>query len=125
MINIVPWDEQRCMVRCAAQLVKGCNVNGDLALELLRLNAQLRFGAFAYEPMGNLILFVHSILGGPNLDPEELITTVSDVALIADEYDDKIIDKYGGQTMRELLEESALDSMLATDPDGLDFPAKA
>jgi hypothetical protein len=64
----------------------------------------------------SLILFIHSILGGGTLDRDELIATLTDVALIADEYDDKIIQKYGGQTMRELLEEAALDRMLEADP---------
>ena len=43
------------------------------------------------------------------LDSEELNTTIRDVAIIADEYDDRIAARYGGQTMQELLEESVID----------------
>ena len=121
MINIVGWGEERALVRCAAQLVKGVNMDGDLALELLSINRHLRFGAFAYEPQGGLVLFMHSILGGTTLDPAELLATVTDVAIIADEYDDKIIDKYGGATMRDLLEEAALDRVLESDPEAFLF----
>ena len=39
----------------------------------------------------------------------ELNTTIRDVAIIADEYDDRIAARYGGQTMQELLEESVID----------------
>jgi hypothetical protein len=39
------------------------------------------------------------------------------VALIADDWDDKIIARYGGQRMHDLLEESALARVLATEPD--------
>jgi hypothetical protein len=69
----------------------------------------------------NVVLFSHSILGGPTLDKDELIITLTDVALVADEYDDKIISKYGGQTMREILEEAALERLLDADPDGFLF----
>ena len=117
MINIVPWDSDRALVRVVAQLVKGVRMSGDLALQLLHLNAQLRFGAFAFDPKDDLILFIHSLLGAATLDAEELLAAVTDVALIADEYDDKIIKKYGGQTMRELLEEAALERLLDADPD--------
>ena len=117
MINIVPWESDRALVRVVAQLVKGVRMSGDLALQLLNLNAQLRFGAFAFDPKDDLVLFIHSLLGGATLDAEELLAAVTDVALIADEYDDKIIKKFGGQTMRELLEEAALERLLEADPD--------
>ncbi|HEY8146711.1 MAG TPA: hypothetical protein VIG06_28720, partial [Kofleriaceae bacterium] len=59
--------------------------------------------------------------GGSTLDGAELLATLTDVALIADEYDDRIIQKYGGQTMRELLEEAALERLLEADPEGFRF----
>jgi len=91
-------------------------MDGSLAQQLLELNAHMRFGAFAYDPDGELVLYVHSILGGATLDPEELVATVRDVALIADEYDDRIIAKYGGQTMKDLLEEAAFERIMEHDP---------
>lgn len=121
MINIVPLDNDRAVIRCVAQLVRGVRMDGDLAQQLLHLNAQLRFGAFSYDPVDNVVLFSHSILGGPTLDKDELLITLTDVALVADEYDDKIISKYGGQTMREILEEAALERLLDADPDGFLF----
>ena len=116
MINIVPWEEDRALVRVAAQLVKGVGMTGELAEQLLHLNLQLRFGAFAFDPADSLILFIHSILGGPTLDGAELLATLTDVALIADEYDDRIAKKYGGHTMRDLLEEAAMERILENDP---------
>jgi hypothetical protein len=124
LINIVPWGEDRALVRCFAQLVKGVHMVGALATQLLTLNAHLRFGAFAYEPEGQLIVFLHSILGGATLDAEELLATVRDVALIADEYDDRIIAKFGGQTMKELLEEAAFEKILEHDPDAFDLASE-
>jgi hypothetical protein len=121
MINIVPWNENQALVRCVAQLVRGVRMDGRLAQQLLELNAHMRFGAFAYEPEGQLVLFIHSILGGATLDPEELVATVRDVALVADDYDDRIIAKYGGQTMKDLLEEAALEKILEKDPEAFQF----
>jgi len=125
MINIVPWGDDKALLRCVAQLIKGVRMDGQLALELLQLNAQLRFGAFGYDHHEKLLLFIHSILGGTTLDPDELLATLTDVAIIADEYDDRIIEKYGGQTMRDLLEEEALNRVLDADPDTFLFGAKA
>ncbi len=116
MINNVAWGKDRAMVRCSSQLVKGVEVDGKLALQLLELNTYLRFGSFAYEPAEQTVLFVHTILGGHTLDKDELMATLRDVALIADEYDDKLMEKYGGQRMVDLLQESALESIMAKHP---------
>lgn len=121
MINVVPWGDNRAMVRCTAQLVKGVDVDGPLAKQLLELNAHLRFGAFAWDPVEHTVLFNHTILGGTTLDPEELTTTLRDVALIADEYDDKLMKKYGGQRMIDLLEEAALERIIEKDPSTFRF----
>jgi len=121
MINVVPWGADRALVRCVAQLVKGVRLDSALARQLLELNGHLRFGAFAYEPEGAIILFLHSILGGATLDPEELLATVRDVAVVADHYDDPIVKKYGGETMKDLLEEAALERILESDPEAFHF----
>jgi hypothetical protein len=112
MISVVPWGANRAMLRCTAQLVKGVNIDGPLALQLLELNAHLRFGAFAWDPAEEVVIFTHTVLGGTTLDSDELMATLSDVALIADEYDDKLAKKYGGQRMLDLLEEAAIERIM-------------
>ena len=121
MISVVPWGDNKAMVRCTAQLVKGMDVDGPLAMQLLELNAHLRFGAFAYDPGEHTVIFTHTILGGTTLDPEELTATLRDVALIADEYDDKLVKKYGGQRMIDLLEEAAMERIMDKDPASFNF----
>ena len=64
---------------------------------------------------------MHSILGGTTLDKDELTATVRDVALIADEYDDKLVKKYGGQRMLDLLEEAAIENLMDKHPDKFDL----
>ena len=63
MINVIAWNPDRAVVRCVAQLVKGVTMEVPLALQLLEMNALLRFGAFAYVPAGDVI--IHSVdVGG-------------------------------------------------------------
>jgi hypothetical protein len=121
MISVVPWGDNRAMVRCTSQLVKGVDVDGPLAKQLLELNGHLRFGAFAWDPGEHTVLFTHTILGGTTLDPEELMATLRDVALIADEYDDKLMKKYGGQRMVDLLEEAAMERIMEKNPEDFQF----
>ena len=113
MISVVPSGpkgkaNERALVRVVSQVVAGVNPEPSLFRQLLILNGQLRFGAFAYVPDGNLILFTHSILGGPSMDQREIVATVHDVALVADEYDDRIVARYGGSRMQDVIEQSAI-----------------
>lgn len=117
MVNIVAWDDDKALVRCVALIAKNLDLEGSLAIELMQLNATLRFGAFAYDKAGQQVLFIHSILGGHTLDSEELVATLRDVALIADEYDDKLVDRYGGQRMQDVLEEAAMERIIGESPE--------
>jgi len=114
MVTVLPWGEERAVVRCAAQLVKGADVTGELALALLKMNAMLRFGAFGYVPEGKLIVLSHAILGGATLDDVEILATVRDIALLADEYVDKLVRTHGGARMQDLLEDAAYKRILDT-----------
>src|SRR3954465_5190685 len=110
MISVHPWGN-RAVVRLAAQLVKGVSMEVPLALELLETNALLRFGAFAYVPAGEVVIFAHTLLDRDLGDREEFLGTIRDFALVADDYDDRIAARYGGQTMQDLLEESVVEHL--------------
>ena len=88
----------------------------QLLRQLLILNGKLRFGAFAYEPDGELILFSHALLGGSTLNANEVLAAVDDVALVADRYDDHIVARYGGRRMQDVVEESAWARLLHLTP---------
>lgn len=122
MISVVPSGHkskvnERALVRVVAQVVAGVKPEPSLFRQLLILNGQLRFGSFAYVPEGSLIMFGHSILGGDAMDPKELIATVHDVALVADEYDDRIVARYGGARMQDVIEEKAMSHLFGDKPD--------
>ena len=117
MISVVrsgPAGDQ-VLVRVTAQVVAGVRAEGALLRQLMILNGKLRFGAFAYEPHGELILFQHTLLGGRSLNDNEVLAAVHDVALVADRYDDHIVARYGGRRMQDVLEESAWARMLHLD----------
>src|SRR5690349_17266425 len=110
-IHVVPWERgegQRALIRFVAQLARGVEMTPDLALRLLSLNAKLRFGSFGWVRDGQCVTLQHTLLGGATLDADEMLATLKDLAMLADEYDDRIVSEAGGQTMQELLEEHEL-----------------
>jgi hypothetical protein len=110
MVTVHPW-KSHAVVRLVAQLVKGVRMEAGLALELLELNSILRFGAFAYAAENAVVLFCHTMADRELTDEAEFMETIRDFAYVADDYDDRIADRYGGQTMRDLLEESVVEQV--------------
>lgn len=115
MVNVLPWHGSHAIVRLAAQLVKGVSMEVPLALELLEMNAVLRFGAFAYVPAGDVILLCHTMVDRELTDEDEFMGTIRDFAVVADDYDDRIAARFGGQTMRDLLEEGVVEHVRRAD----------
>lgn len=105
-LQILPWGTDRAVVRLVAQLVKGVEITPDLALKLLRMNARMRYGAFGYVVEGACIVLAHTLLGGETLDDAQLLTALRQLALVADEYDDHIVEEAGGKRMQDLLDDS-------------------
>ena len=58
-----------------------------------------------------MIIFAHTLLDRDLGDREEFLRTIRDFALVADDYDDRIAARYGGQTMQDLLEESVIEHL--------------
>jgi hypothetical protein len=110
MIKVHTWKDH-ALIRLVAQLVKGVSMECMLAVELLQLNAVLRFGAFAFVPEGQAIVLCHTLLDRDLGDKNEFTQTIRDFAFVADEYDDRIAARYGGQTMEDLMEESVIARM--------------
>src|ERR1700712_3557800 len=121
MISVIATGpaQESALVRVTAQVVAGVRPDPLLLRQLLILNGKLRFGAFAYEPDGELILFSHALLGGATLNANEVQAAVHDVALVADRYDDHIIARYGGRHIQDCAEESAWARLLHVKPGDL------
>jgi hypothetical protein len=105
IIHIVP-DESKTppQLLVLARVVEGARIDLELTRKLLALNFDLAYGAFALDPSGTII-FSTTIVGGEHMDKTEFEMAVSAVALIADEYDNKIISTHGGKTAITVIEE--------------------
>jgi hypothetical protein len=99
-ISIAPYEEDNAVIEILAYCVQGVDPSFELMRDLLSLNSQIPLGAFSL--VGDNVYYSHAFLGRQLL-PDQLIASLSSVANIADEYDEKIVERYGGQTALERL----------------------
>ncbi len=102
MIIVRPFTDSEPVVECMANVVNGADINSELMHFLLRKNSEMHFGAFGLL-FDDTIVFQHS-LAALNLDDNELITALNAVAIIADHYDDEIVEIAGGKRASDLPE---------------------
>jgi len=95
-VSVHPVNERFTVVRAFSWVVTGAEPTPELRQYLLEENFGMRFGAYAMEPGTNDILFTHALVG-EGLDTDELMWTVMAVANTADDGDDKIVQRFGGQ----------------------------
>ncbi len=91
----------RLVVRVEALLVKGLRVDGELGLFLSEENSRLIFGKLCLYPDSKSVHFEDALLG-EFLNEAELTTAVGIVATMANEYDDRLKEKWGGEKWSEL-----------------------
>ena len=103
-ISIEAYEEDDAVIKILAFCVQGVDPAVELMQELLLLNSELPLGAFSL--VSGDIFFSHSFLGR-RLRPEQLIASLDSVASISDEYDEKLVAKYGGETALEHLRSAA------------------
>ena len=94
-ISIDPYGPEETIVEVTAYCVQDVKIEDDLLLGLLELNHELPVGAFSV--IDHDVFFSHSIFGR-SLDRKNLLGAIAAVANVADDYDDRIVEKYGGQT---------------------------
>lgn len=99
-ISIHPYEEDEAVVEVLAFCVQDVEPSFALTRELLRLNVDEPLGAFSMA--GSEIYFSHSFLGR-KLQPDQLIASLNHVASVSDEFDEKLVEKYGGQTALDRL----------------------
>lgn len=93
-VQISPWNDD-ATITARAYVVSGAKMTPDLQVFLLRENDTMRFGAFGVDESGDII-FQHAIVGS-NCDKNELRATVATVIEVADRYDDRIVETWGGK----------------------------
>lgn len=102
-VLIYPWNDDDAIINTRSYVVTDIAITADLMRFLLEENSQMRFGAFGLDPDGN-ILFEHTIVGS-TCDKKELESSVNAVLEIADEYDDPIVQRWGGKRALDRLQQ--------------------
>ena len=93
-ISVEPYGPEEITVTVMSYCVQGVEVDQSLLLGLLELNHTLPFGAFSL--VGTDIYFSYAIFGR-TLERRNLLNAIAAVANITDDYDDRIVAKYGGE----------------------------
>jgi hypothetical protein len=94
-LSVDLYGPEEAMVSVMAYCVQGVRLEQDLLLGLLELNHHLPIGAFSL--VGRDLFLSHSLFASA-LDRGTLLGAIAAVANVSDEYDDRIVAKYGGQT---------------------------
>ncbi len=98
-VGVFPWGEDDATLTTRSYVVTGAELVPDLMEFLLHENDRMRFGAFGIDDDKD-IFFEHTIVGS-TCDKEELKSSVLAVILTADQYDEKITSRWGGQSARD------------------------
>lgn len=102
-ISVDPYGPKEAVVKIMSYCVQGAEVEVGLLKSLLELNHNLVFGAFSV--VGDDVFFSLSLFGRA-LEARDLLGAIAAVADIADEYDDRIAARYGGQTALERIQDT-------------------
>ncbi|MDY7021159.1 MAG: YbjN domain-containing protein [Cyanobacteriota bacterium] len=94
-VLVFAWGGTDAIITTCSSVVTGVKLTPDLMQFLLRENYNMRFGAFAVDEQGDIV-FEHTIVGS-TCDKPELKASVNAVLKIADDYDDKIVERWGGK----------------------------
>ncbi len=100
-ISVDAYGPEEAVVRVMAYCVQGVRVDDSLLEGLLELNHTLPVGSFSV--VGEDVFFSHSLFGR-SLEPRNFLGTMAAVATVADDYDDRIVAEYGGETALERIE---------------------
>jgi hypothetical protein len=95
LVEVLPWGDDDAVVNTRSYVVTNVDLSPELMHYLLRENDRLLFGAFGIDADGDIFLN-HAIVGS-ECDRPELEASVQAVLSLADEYDDAIVSRWGGQ----------------------------
>jgi hypothetical protein len=102
-ISVEAYGADETVIVIMSYCVQDVELDEELMAGLLELNHQMACGHFSL--VGNDIFFAHSVFGS-NLDPRDLLRAITAVATVADDYDDRIVARYGGQTALERIQDT-------------------
>ena len=101
-VGVFPWGDDDATLTTRSYVVTGAELVPDLMEFLLHENDRMRFGAFGIDDDKD-IFFEHTIVGS-TCDKEELKASILAVILTADQYDEKITSRWGGQSAKDRMQ---------------------
>jgi len=102
-LSVEPYGPEETIVLVTAYCAQGVEPEEDLLLGLLELNHELPVGGFSL--VGQDVFYSHALFG-KTLDRKNLLGAIAAVATISDDYDDRIVAKYGGQTALDRIQQT-------------------
>jgi hypothetical protein len=93
--SVDAWGDDEATITFRSYVVSGAQMTPELMQFLLRQNDSFRFGGFGVDDGGD-IFFGHTILGS-GCDQQEVMASALAVVTTADEFDDRIVARWGGQ----------------------------
>ncbi len=100
--NFNPWENAEiAVVKASSCLTVGSRLTTELMQYLLIENSKMRFGAFHLDESGQ-VWFSDSVLAGKDMEIMELQACILAVATVADSYDDRIAQQFGGQRFKDI-----------------------
>jgi hypothetical protein len=100
-VRPLDWSEGRTIVRVWSNTNVGVRIDGELTRFLVTENMRFAFGGFGLDEDRATVTFVYTLLGD-FMQRSELGVAVRTVAATADEYDDRIRERFGGSLSREV-----------------------
>ena len=100
-VDVLPVLDDSTAVRASAPVLSDVDLSDGLAVKVVELTAQTPFGAFAHLDGRRELWFQHAILGD-DLDRVELEAAIGIVADIADGWDDRLAEEFGGLRYADL-----------------------
>jgi hypothetical protein len=100
-ISVDAYGPEEAVVRVTAYCVQGVRVDESLLEGLLELNHGMPVGSFSL--VGEDVFFSHSVFGR-SLEARNFLGVMAAVATVADDYDDRIVAEYGGETALERIQ---------------------
>lgn len=92
---VFPFQDDDAVISTRAYVVRGAPASLEFYTWLLNQNHRMTFGSFGVDDKGDVFL-EHSIVGS-TCDQPELSASVLAVALLADDFDDQIVNRWGGR----------------------------
>jgi hypothetical protein len=102
-ISVEAYGPKEAVVTIMSYCVQGVEETDGLPTMLLEMNHALPLGSFSM--VGKDVFFSHSMFGR-DLQPRTLLSAVAAVADLADEWDDRLCARFGGQTALERIRDT-------------------